>query len=194
MYLLDISRGEPHWKLILPLENHLWHKPSEVMFFRSLHLPLSQFWAPVYVLWHCYQSQHRFVSSRLRNSQTGARWDGADITPSKFKSKTWQKLMKPRWFTVGTQREEQTSRMFCQVAFSLFTTSCSCHIEAVSSWPPPIHSSLALLSACLMKAVWRVALSVVAPTSSIAFACLSHIQGGYSVWSTASINSTVHVR
>lgn len=159
--LLDIRRGELHWmtgKLILPLENHLWHKPSEVMFFRSLHLPLSQFSVPVYVLRQCYQSQHHFVSSRLRNSQTGARWDGADITPSKFKSKTWQKLMKLylerlRWFTVGTEREEQTSRMFSQVAFSLFTTSCSCHIEAVSNWPPPpIHSSIALLTACLMKA------------------------------------------
>ena len=41
-----ILRDEVHymtWKLCLPLESHLWHKPSAVMFSHSLHLPLSQF-------------------------------------------------------------------------------------------------------------------------------------------------------
>lgn len=74
------------------------------------------------------------------NNQTGARQDGPENTLSRFKLNTWQSLMKsldserPRCFTGGVEREEVADSIL------FFTTSCSCHIEAVSNWPPTILS------------------------------------------------------
>lgn len=126
------------WKLFLPLENHLWHKPSEVMFSHSLHLPLSQFWAPVLFLWYHYQSLHRFASSRLQTikqvpGRTGLKTLSPDL--SWIHGKAWSlDSERPRCFTGGVEREEVADSIL------FFTTSCSCHIEAVSNWPPTILS------------------------------------------------------
>lgn len=63
-------------------------------------------------------------------------------SPSGFKSKTCQSLMnlyleRLRWFTGSVkQRGTDEPHVLPGSSLSLLTTSCSCHTEAVSNWPP----------------------------------------------------------
>lgn len=97
------------------------------MFCHNLRLPQSQFSAPHPILpCHC-QARHRSVSSpRPQNTQTGARGDGAECSPSRFMCSTlWPRPItnldaeRRRRFAGGVEIEEQTSLMFEQVAFGV---------------------------------------------------------------------------
>lgn len=80
--------------VFLPLENHLWHRPSKVMSFHSLHLLRSQFWVPLHLSWHHYQSCHHFVPSCLQSSQIGPWWVIPKFKSSRFKWKTLQYVVR----------------------------------------------------------------------------------------------------
>lgn len=98
-------------------------------------------------------------------------------------------LERPRWLTGSVEREEPRSLMFQQVAFSVLpvpvTLKLSFQLTPYATLPSYYRSvHWKHLLVCGGKST---ALSLAAPTSSIACACLLQFLGGYSIWSTASI-------
>lgn len=149
-YILEYWPGEPLTgllKLFLPLENHLWHKPSKVMSFHSLHLLLSQFWVPLHLSWHHCQSRHHFVPSCLQSSQIGPWRVMPEFKSSRFKWKTLQYVV--RLYLKRPSRSEGV--LTGMRIWSVITTSCSCRWRRLLLTPPPPNT---IFKYCHLATYW----------------------------------------